>query len=150
MDQAESSTTEIPLTFSGRNDNKKIFVISLFVDSISERVFCELQHSTGASETIELKRSMECECMQYNVKLKAFRGDNGVYKAAGFRAELSKNYQRVTYCGSGAYHQNGIAKRYIRTMVEKARTVLLNAHTRWPKSIDIELWIFSFRYVATQ
>ncbi len=82
---------------------------------------------------------MERICRQSNVKIKAFRGDNGVYKAAEFRHELDKNDQNITFCGTGAHHQNGIAERYIRTMVENARTVLLNAHARWPTSIQMEL-----------
>ena len=73
---------------------------------------------------------MERECKQSGVKLKSFRGDNGIYKAAEFRAELRDNDQHITYCGVGAYHQNGVAERYIRTMVEKTRTNLLNAHAR--------------------
>ena len=88
--------------------------------------------------------------MQSNVKLKPFRGDNGVYKAAEFRAELTKNDQRVTFCGTDTHHQNGIAEKYTRTMVEKTRLVLLNAHARWPYSIDMELWTFAFRLVVTQ
>ena len=35
-------------------------------------------------------------------------------------------------------------------MLEKARTVLLNVHARWPKSIEMELWKFSFRHVVNQ
>ena len=35
-------------------------------------------------------------------------------------------------------------------MVEKTRTVLLNAHARWPTSIQMELWTFAFRYVVNQ
>ena len=46
--------------------------------------------------------------------------------------------------------QNGVAESYIRTMVEKSRTILLNAHARWPEQIDMELWTFSFRHVVTK
>ena len=35
-------------------------------------------------------------------------------------------------------------------MVEKTRTVLLNAHARWPDAIAIELWTFAFRHVITK
>ena len=35
-------------------------------------------------------------------------------------------------------------------MVEKSRTVLINAHARWPGMIDIELWTFAFRYIVTK
>ena len=41
MDQAESSTPGRPLTNSGKNNKKKIFIVSLFVDSISKDFFCE-------------------------------------------------------------------------------------------------------------
>ena len=41
MDQAESSTPIIPLTYSGNNDKQKIFIVSMFVDSISKKLFCE-------------------------------------------------------------------------------------------------------------
>ena len=35
-------------------------------------------------------------------------------------------------------------------MVEKTRTVLLNAHTKWSSSISMELRIFVFRCVNNQ
>ena len=67
-----------------------------------------------------------------------------------FKLELEDNGQAVTFCGVGAHHQNGIAERYIRTMVEKKRTVLLNAHARWPEIVDMELWTFAFRHIVTK
>ena len=57
MDQAESSTPGRPLTHSGKNNKRKILVVSLFVDSISKKIFCEFQDSTGAEETIKAKRN---------------------------------------------------------------------------------------------
>ena len=50
----------------------------------------------------------------------------------------------------GTHHQNGVAERYIRTFVERARNVLLNAHARWPDTIDMEVWTFALRHVVTQ
>ena len=35
-------------------------------------------------------------------------------------------------------------------MVEKTRTVLLNAHARWPEQIDMELRTFALRHVVTK
>ena len=62
---------------------------------------------------------MERECKRSGVTIKAFRGDNGIYRAAEFRKELQDNDQHITFCGVGAHHQNGVAERHIRTMVEK-------------------------------
>ena len=87
---------------------------------------------------------MEREAATSGVKIKSFRADNGVFKSAEFRLELKDNGQNITFCGVGAHHQNGIAERYIRTMVENARTVLLNAHARWPDMIYMEMWTFHF------
>ena len=42
----------------------------------------------------------------------------------------SNGTKAITYCGFGTHHQNGIAERNIRTMVEKARTALNNAHAQ--------------------
>ena len=50
----------------------------------------------------------------------------------------------------GLTTKNGIAERYIRTMVEKARTVLLNAHACNDINIPMELWTFAMRHVVTQ
>ena len=50
--------------------------------------------------------------------LKAFRGDNIIYKAAEIRVELRDNDQHITCCGVGTHHQNGVAERYVRNMVE--------------------------------
>ena len=150
MDQAQSSTPGRPLTYSGRNNKQKVYFVTIFVDSISKKVFCEFQHSTGAKETVLAKQAMEREAATSGVKIKSFRADNGIFKSAEFRLELQDNAQNVTFCGVGAHHQNGIAERYIRTMVEKARTVLLNAHARWPDMIDMELWTFAFRHVVTK
>ena len=40
-DQAQSSTPGRPLTYSGNNNKEKIFYVTIFVDSISKKVFCE-------------------------------------------------------------------------------------------------------------
>ena len=44
MDQSESPTPGRPPTHSGKNNNNKnkIFIVSLFVDSISKKVFCDI------------------------------------------------------------------------------------------------------------
>ena len=73
---------------------------------------------------------MERDNKAYRLEVKSFRADNGVFKSTTFRLELQSNDQDITFCGIGAHRQNGVAERYIRTMVEKSRIVLLNAHAR--------------------
>ena len=124
--------------------------MTLFVDSVSKKIFLEFQQTTKASETIESKHRVERKAFHSGVKVKRYCADNGVFKAGTFRLDLDQQNQEITYCGVGAHHQNGIAERHIRTMVEKARTVLLNAHARNDMKIPMELWTFAMRHVATQ
>ena len=136
MDQAQSSTPGRPLTYSGKNSKQKIFYVTVFVDSISKKVFVEFHNSTGAKEAIAAKHNMERDAYKSGVKIKSFRADNGIFKSEEFRLELKNNAQDITYCGVGAHHQNGIAERYIRTMVEKARTVLQNGSAVSPGTTE--------------
>ena len=125
-------------------------IVSSFVDSISKKLFCEFQHSTSAGKTIVSKHNMDRECKQSAIKIQFFRGDNGIYSASEFGTDLKNKDQYLTFCCVGAYHQNGVAEKYIRTMVGKSRTALLNAHERCPNFIEIELWTFAFCRVVNQ
>ena len=116
MDQAQSSTPGRPLTYSGKNNEQKVFYVTIFVDNVSNKVFCDFQHSSK-EETILAKRSMEREAAKSGIKIKSFQADNGVFKSAEFRLVLKENEQHITFCGVGAHHQNGIDERYICTMV---------------------------------
>ena len=93
---------------------------------------------------------MEREAHHSGVKIKSYRADNGIFKAGEFRLDMDKQNQQITYCGVGAHHQNGLAERYIRIMVERARTCLLNAHARNDVKIPMELWTFAMRHVTNQ
>ena len=137
MNQAESTTAGRPFTHSGKNI-EKIFIVTLFVDSVSKRVFVEFQRSTGATETVASKHSIERQARDAGVEIKSFRADNGIFKAAEFKTDLELNDQSITFCGMGAHHQNGVAERSIRIFIERARTVILNAHARWPEKINME------------
>ena len=78
MDQAQSSTPGRPLTFSGWNNKQKVFYVTVFVDSISKKVFCEFQHSTDVEETVIAKQNMERGANTCVVKIKSFPSDNGI------------------------------------------------------------------------
>ncbi len=48
----------------------------------------------------------------------------------------------------GAHHQNGMAERGIRTVVTKARTMLLHAQLRWPEQTPASLWPMAMSHAA--
>eukprot|EP00957_Ditylum_brightwellii_P135937 10367988-Ditylum_brightwellii.AAC.1 len=91
---------------------------------------------------------MEHEANKHNVKIKHIRADNGVFKSAKLREHINGLEQQISFCGVSVHHQNGIAERHIQTIVNTTRTALLNAHARWPETIDMELWTFSFRHAV--
>ena len=150
IDQAESSTPGRPMTLSGHNNQEKVTCFTLFVDSISKKIHVHFQTSTNAAQTLQGKHRFERQAQQFDVKIKNFRADNGIFRSKEFRDDLEIHEQDVTYCGVGAHHQNGVAERHIRIIVERARTALLHASTKWPDMIDPELWTYAVNYAVHQ
>lgn len=150
IDQAETSTPGRPMTFSGRNSKHKITCFTLFIDSISKKIFAEFQTSTDAKQTIEGKKRFEATAQRYDVKITEYRADNGVFKSRDFKVSITNNNQTISFCGVGAHHQNGVAERHIGIIVHRARTMLLHANEMWPKGIDAELWTFAINYAIDQ
>lgn len=150
MDQAETSQPGRAHTFSGKNPSEKINAFTVYVDSISKMGFVHFQQSTSADETLVGKHRFERYAHQRNVKLKSFRADNGVFRAAKFRMDIAENEQDITFAAVGAHHMNGVAERFIRTITERARTALLYASTRWDSGkIPTELWTYAVKHAVT-
>ena len=66
------------LKYSGKNNNEKMFFVTVFVDSVSKEVFCEFQYSTYISEIIKAKQAMERYIIACRDKIKYFCVDNSV------------------------------------------------------------------------
>ena len=147
-DQAESATPGRPMTISGKNNKIKVTVFTVFVDSISKKIFVEFQTSTNAEQTLKGKHRLEQSAAAFDVKIKHYRVDNGVFKSKEFKLDIEKQNQRISYSGVGAKWQNGVAERYIRTITERARTMLLHASTRWPDVITTELWTYAVNHAV--
>ena len=93
---------------------------------------------------------MEIEAKYCGVTIKSFGGDNRIFKSAEFRLEIKDNNQKTTYYLVRVHHQNDIVESYIRTIIGKSRTDLLNAHIRWPKMVSMELLKFALRHIVTK
>ena len=57
-----------------------------------------------------------------------------------FREAAQEIGQKVTYCGVGAHHQNGVIERFNKEVTIQARTLLLHAQRMWPEMINNMLW----------
>ena len=78
-----------------------------------------------------------------------YRAYNGIFKIKAFQNDVDKLNQQLDFCGVDAHHQNGVAERAIRTIIESARTMLLHAITKWPSKVTFDLWIFAIRQAIT-
>ena len=91
MDQAESSNPGRPMTHSNWNNNTKINCFTIFVDSVSKKLFVEFQSSTNAVQTLAGKHHMERSAKHDGVDIKQFRADNGIFKAAEIKANHNES-----------------------------------------------------------
>jgi len=69
-----------------------------------------------------------------------FWSDNGVFASNSFKQSLTTAGQDITLCRVNAHFQNGIAECSIRTIFDRAWTMLLHAIEKWPDDITIDLW----------
>ena len=83
----------------------------------------------------------EHDALNCGVKVEAYHTDNGVFTAKRFYEELLESNQVLTLSGVGAAHQNAVAEKAIKTIVNMARTMLLHAALRSPEgTITMDLW----------
>ena len=101
-DQAESATPGRPMTISRYNNTTKISVFTLFIDNISKKIFIEFQSSTDAKQTLVGNHRLERTAAKYNITVKHYRADNGVFKSKEFKMDIQKNNQKISYSGVGA------------------------------------------------
>jgi len=121
---------------------------TIFVDIATGKVSVHHQVSLGASETIQAKINFEREALSAGVLVTEYLSDNGIYTSAEFTRELHKTGQGLRRSGVGAHHQNGIAERAIRTVTERARTMMLHAATKWPEQAHMDLWPIAMSFLT--
>ena len=113
---------------------------TIFVDHGSGYVDMQHQVSLNAGETIMAKWKFERIVALYGVSIQSYHRDNGVFKSAGFQEELTLHQQTISFSGTGAHHQNGIAEYAIQQTTLWARAMLLHALIMWPDQTKIYLW----------
>ena len=121
---------------------------TIFVDVATGFTRCYYQVSLGAEETIQSKNLFEREALSFGVVVRNYRSDNGIFSKTEFMKQIYDNEQFITFSGVGAHHQNGVAERAIRTVVTRARTMLLHAQLRWPDATSPELWPMAMEHAS--
>jgi len=101
--------------------------------------------STGATEAISAKHHFELLASSYNRRIKRYHTDKGVFASKAFRDSCLLAKQLINFCGVDAHHQNGIAERYIWTITEHARSMLIHAMIHWPEIIKESFWPYAIQ-----
>jgi hypothetical protein len=57
---------------------------------------------------------------QENIKVKKYHFDNGIFASTAFKNHRESQKQEFSFIGVGAHHQNGVAKRNIKTVAQWA------------------------------
>ena len=56
--------------------------------------------------------------------------------------------QTIRFSGVGAHFQNAVAERGVKTVIEKARTMLVHAAMHWPEEFRLDLWPYAIDYAC--
>jgi hypothetical protein len=112
---------------------------TIFCNHATRYIQCYHQNSLCAADTVISKRAFGRAAKSSGVKIKAYHGDNGIFKSAEFQDTLTKLEQHLKFSGVGAHHQNGVTERSIRAVTEKAQTMMQHAYMHWPDEFQVQL-----------
>jgi hypothetical protein len=91
--------------------------VSLLITPVEKfSIFC--QYSTNANETIKSAQRLESMARQENFKVKKYHSDNGIFATTAFKTHCESQQQEFSFSSVGAHHQNGVAKRNIKTVAQ--------------------------------
>ena len=148
VDQLQSGQTGMIPQSSGERVIARYVGATVFIDNFSNFSYVHLMTSLSTEETVEAKRSFERLAFSHGVKIRSYCADNGRFADSAFKDHCETSNQKITFCGVGAHHQNGIAERHIRTLTDVARTILLHGMKMWPEAISLSFWPFVLKYAS--
>jgi hypothetical protein len=106
------------------------------VDHASSYIHVEHQFGLSDVETIRAKQAYERKCIDTEIFVQDYLTDSGAFKANAFVKHINENHQLIRFCGTNAHHQNGVAERYIHSIINMARSMILHASIHWKDGID--------------
>jgi hypothetical protein len=118
----------------GQPMKAKYYGLTVLVNHYSDKTYGHLMQDTTGKSTLEAKQAYERLAGTYGVKVRGYHADNGRYAKKIFIEDAKEKGQKLTFCGVGSHHQNGIAERRIKTITEDARTMLSHLMIQWHNS----------------
>ena len=148
VDHFESRLKGRTYTSFGKTTSKQYVGGCIFVDHMSGYIHVEHQLGLSVVESLRAKHNFEQMALQHNVLVQNYHADNGIFNKRKYVEHLQSQIQNIKYCGVGAYHQNGVAERSIRTVSDMSRAMLLHASMHWADGISSGLWPMAVDYAA--
>ena len=81
------------------------------VDHASDFVYGHPVKAINSQETLDAKHVYERKAKEYGVIVNAYHADNLHFNSNKFTSDCVSAGQRLTFCGVGGHHQNGIVER---------------------------------------
>jgi len=147
VDHMESQQSGLLPKQNGRHGLARITGASVYVDNDSEFVYSHFQTSLDLDQTIASKQAFEAVADSYDVKVKSYLADNGIFAKNAFKQAVANDNQSIRFCAVSAHNQNGIVERKIGLMTNDARTLLIHAQRHWPEMISTVLWPYAWKAV---
>ena len=145
VDQLISAQPGLVPQQRGNPTRARIWAATVFVDYATGLLHVELMTDQSGEATLECKHNFEHMCGTRGVTVKAYHADNGRFAERSFVNDIKRCFQRITFCGVGAHHQNGISENSIKQLTLTARTLLVHAQGHWPEYITTMLWPFALK-----
>ena len=147
LDQYELSTHgRLPDTKGKEAMSDRFCGGTIVVDHASGKIWVHHQVSLRAGETLSGKHRIKRDFHTIGCKVKHYHSDNGVFCSKEFQADLKLHHQTIYFSGVGAHHQNGVAERAIRMVVEWACTLIIHRAMHWLEEAELNLWLFAMNY----
>ena len=99
---------------------------AVYIDHVSYVIKVYNQVFVGASDTIRSKELYDQHDLEMRIKIKSYRGDNGLYNSNTLQQDLLKRYQKISISGVDSHYQNRVAERVIQTIVSSAPTIMIH------------------------
>ena len=125
----------------------RIWAATVFVDYVTGYIHVGLMTDQSGEATLQAKHNFEHLSATRGVNIKSYHADNGRFAERSFMDDIKRCLQRITFCGVGAHHQNGITENAIKQLTLISRTLLVHAQNHWPEYISTMLWPFALKAV---
>ena len=128
--------------------NQRLWGATTFVDHVSDYVYVHLMGYLSLTETFLAKSAMDKVMSQDGRTVNHYHAKNGRFDDNGFIDAVNGKYQKITFCGVGAHHQNGIIENNNKILTTGGHTLLIHGRYMWPNMIDEMFWPFSIKDFA--